>query len=110
MLKYVVWADRCSVKRSSGMTPFELVYGREVILPLHLITLVQKILQRNNEEPNNMTRIINRIIQIHQKREQLDESTQQYHEKMTSLFDKRAKEITFMPRDLIIKWDKKRKT
>ena len=47
ILKYALWADRCSVKRSTGLSPFELFYGREVIVPLHLTIPIRKILQEN---------------------------------------------------------------
>jgi hypothetical protein len=31
----VLWAYRTSYKRSTGQTPFKLVYGQEVVIPLH---------------------------------------------------------------------------
>ena len=36
MLPLALWADRISVRRSHGYTPFELVYGRDAILPIDL--------------------------------------------------------------------------
>ncbi|MGQ3285766.1 RNase H-like domain-containing protein [Bosea sp. (in: a-proteobacteria)] len=35
-LKYAIWADRITVRRSTGFTPFRLIYGREAILPIEL--------------------------------------------------------------------------
>ena len=35
-LKYALWADRISTKRAIGMSPFQLVYGTEVIFPASL--------------------------------------------------------------------------
>ena len=34
MLFSVLWAYRTSVKTSTGFTPFQLVYGLEVVLPI----------------------------------------------------------------------------
>ena len=35
-LKYALWADIISTKRAIGMSPFQLVYGTEVIFPASL--------------------------------------------------------------------------
>lgn len=97
MLKFALWADRYSVKRSTGLSPFELVYGWEVVLPLHLIIPVRKMLQENFEEPSNIQWRINQMIFIEEKREELDERTQLYQDKMKLLFDKKQKiELFFM--------------
>ncbi|OMJ26287.1 hypothetical protein AYI69_g4028 [Smittium culicis] len=34
MLPKVLWADRVTVKRTTGYSPYELVYGRECLLPV----------------------------------------------------------------------------
>jgi hypothetical protein len=52
-LKYVVWADRVSIKRSIGTSPFQLVYGMEAIFPIQLSLPVMKLLQYEKE--NMMT-------------------------------------------------------
>jgi hypothetical protein len=35
-LKYAMWADRISTKRSLGTSPFQLVYGIDVVFPTQL--------------------------------------------------------------------------
>jgi transposase InsO family protein len=35
-IKYALWDDRITKKDSTGKSPFELVYGMEVTLPVHL--------------------------------------------------------------------------
>lgn len=46
-LIYALWADRITKKASIDTSPFNLVYGREVVLPTHLaipsLSLVQYI-------------------------------------------------------------------
>jgi hypothetical protein len=51
-LKYAVWVDRVNIKRSIGTSPFQLVYGLEVIFPIQLSLHVMKLLQ--DEEANQM--------------------------------------------------------
>jgi len=33
-LKYALWADRATIKKSTGSCPFRLVYGTEVVFPI----------------------------------------------------------------------------
>ena len=44
-LKYALWADKISTKRAIGMSPFQLVYGAEVVFPTSLGVPVMKLLQ-----------------------------------------------------------------
>ena len=36
MLKYALWADRITVKKAIETSPFQLVYGTDVIFPVQL--------------------------------------------------------------------------
>ena len=51
-LKYALWADRISTKRAIGMSPFQLVYGDEVVFLVSLGVPVMKLLQEQQDEPN----------------------------------------------------------
>ena len=51
------------------MSPFQLVYGAEVIFPVSLGLPVMKLLQEQDEEPNHMQRRINQLIELNQMRE-----------------------------------------
>jgi hypothetical protein len=35
-IKFSLWADKITKKSSTGKSPFELVYGLDAILPVHL--------------------------------------------------------------------------
>ena len=59
-LKYALWADRISTKRAIGMSPFQLVYGYEIVFPSSLGVPVMKLLQEKEDKPNNMQRRINK--------------------------------------------------
>jgi hypothetical protein len=43
-LKFTLWADRVTTKRSIGISPFQLVYGAEVVFPSQLAMHVEKFL------------------------------------------------------------------
>ena len=58
-LKYALWDDRIRTKRAIGMSPFQLVYGAEVIFPTSIGILVMKLLRDPLDEPNPIQRRIN---------------------------------------------------
>ena len=53
-LKYALWAERINTKRAIGMSPFQLVYGDEVVFPAYLGETVMKLMQEQQDEPNHM--------------------------------------------------------
>lgn len=59
-------------KRSTGKSPFELVYGKATIFLIQLAMLVAKILQDVEEEPNSPTRRINQLVEHQENREQVN--------------------------------------
>jgi hypothetical protein len=104
-LKYALWANRIGTKKSIGMSPFQLVYGTDVVLPINLSLPVMKLWKDANEEPNDVTRRINQIIEVQQNRAEVDDKLQKYQDNMKALFDKKAKDREFLPGDLVLKWD-----
>jgi len=44
-LIHALWADRLTTKKSINMSPYQLVYGMDVVLPTSLGVPVMKILQ-----------------------------------------------------------------
>jgi hypothetical protein len=71
------------------MSPFQLVYGIDVVLPINLALPVMKLWKDANEEINNVTRRINQIIEVHQNRAEVDDKIQKYQDNMKALFDKK---------------------
>jgi hypothetical protein len=75
-LKYSLWENKIGTKKSIGMSPFQLVYGRYFILPINLTLLVMKLWQDANKEPDDLTRRINQIIEFQQNRREVDDKLQ----------------------------------
>ena len=59
------------------MSPFQLVYGAEVVFPASLGALLMKLLQDlkllqdQQDEPNHMQRRINQIIELSELRDKI---------------------------------------
>jgi hypothetical protein len=104
-LKYALWENIIGTKKSIGMSPFQLVYGTYVILPINLALPVIKLWQDVNEEPNDLTRRINQIIEVQQNRGEVDDKLQKYQDNMKAIFDKKNKDKEFLPGDLVLKWE-----
>jgi hypothetical protein len=91
-LKYALWANEIITKRSIGISPFHMVYGTNVIFPINLALPVMKLWEDSNEEPNDITRRINQLVEVQQNREKLNEKLQRYQDKMKALFNQKAKD------------------
>ena len=75
-MKYALWADRISTKRAIDMSPFQLVYGAEIIFPASLGIPVMKLLRDPLDEPNPIQRRINRIIELNEVRDRAYDKVQ----------------------------------
>lgn len=66
--KYALWADRVTIKRSTGNYPFKLVYGTEVVFPIQLMLPMARFLQTEQDEEEDMAKIIIDLAEVHQIR------------------------------------------
>jgi len=107
-MKYAMWEDRISIKKSIGVSHFQLVYGIYSILPIQLSISVMNYLQDDLEESNDVPRRFFQLIELQQKRETINEHAQNFKDKMKIIFDKKEKQDTFQTGDLVLKWDARR--
>eukprot|EP00253_Pinus_taeda_P021216 PITA_21216 len=98
-LKFALWADRVTIKKSIGNSPFKLVYGADVVLPIHLVLPVAKFLQEEQDEENDMLRRMNNLVELHQIREQLVEKSKAHQKTIKETFDRKAKVDKFQVGD-----------
>ena len=70
-LVHALWAERLTLKKSIGMSPYQLVYGEDAIFPTSLGVLVMKLIQEVQYEENDMTRRINQTIHLQQTMEEV---------------------------------------
>eukprot|EP00253_Pinus_taeda_P011608 PITA_11608 len=104
-LKFALWADRVTPKRSTGVSPFELVYGKAIVFPVQLAMSVAKLLQEAEEEPSALTRRIHQLVELQESREHVEARLYDYQQKMKLLFDKKAKDRPLQLGDLVLRWD-----
>lgn len=63
-LKFSLWVDRISTKISIGTSPFQPVYGTDVIFPIHLGVPVMKLLQDDDYEYDPSQRRNYQIVEV----------------------------------------------
>lgn len=90
-LKFALWADKINTKRPLGTSPFQLVYGLDVVFPPSLGLPVMKYLQEQESEPNDIQRRINQLIEVQQIRENVYDRSQLMRDKMKKIFDRKVK-------------------
>ena len=93
-LKYALWVDRVTIKKSTGNSPFRLVYGTEVVFQIQLTLPVAKFLQQEQNEEEDMAKRIIDLAEVHQIKEQLVEKAAA-HYKIKEAFDKKEKSDNF---------------
>jgi hypothetical protein len=82
-----------------------MVYGTDVVLLINLDLSVMNLWKYSKEEPNDITRRINQLIEVQQNMAEVDEKLQKYQDNMKVLFDKKDKYREFLPNELVLKWD-----
>ena len=102
-LVHALWADRLTLKKSIGMSPFQLVYGTDAIFPNSLGVPVMKLIQELQTEENDMIRGINQTIHLQQTREEVYNKSLQKHDSIKKLFDRRTKASNFKIGDKVLK-------
>jgi hypothetical protein len=103
--KFPLWVDRVTTKRSIGTTPFQLVYGIEVVFSTQLDLPVAKFLQDQEGEPYDMIRRMHHLVEVQQTREHFFDKAQSHEHKIKEVFDKKVKKEVFQLGDLVLKWD-----
>ena len=104
-LKFSLWADRVTKKKSLGTSPFQLVYGMEAIFPTQLILPVVKFFQDHEGEPNHMVRRIHQVVELQQIREKVMDIAHSHQQKIKQAFDRKVGKEEFELGDLVLKWD-----
>ena len=92
-LIFALWAVRMTTRRSTGKSPYELVYGSQALFPTPLARPVISFLQDSQEEPNALIMRLNKVIELSESRNKVKENLVTYQEKMKSIFYRKARRL-----------------
>lgn len=105
-LKYALWADRTTVKRITGKSPFELVYGQDCRLPINLQIPVYELLQQCTSDTEAMQGRIDKLVELDEKRRSALDKMLIEQERVKGTFDQNTRGTTFGIGDIVLLWDK----
>jgi hypothetical protein len=88
-LKFALWANIINTKMSTTISHFQLICSIDVVFPISLSQRVMKLMQDKEEEPNDLTRRMNQLIEVKHTKEQVDKNFQEYEDKMKAIFDRK---------------------
>jgi hypothetical protein len=107
-IKFALWADRITKKSSTGKSPFELVYGLDVTLPIHLKLPVYQFVQKYGLDEDFHQNRIDQIIELDENRRKALDQSIKNQEKIKRTFDKSSRQRDFEAGDTVLLWDKQR--
>ena len=104
MLPYALYGYRTSVRTSTGATPFSLVYGMEVVLPVEVeIPSLRVLMEAELSEAEWCQNRYDQLNLIEEKRMTALCHGQLYQTRMKQAFDKKVRPREFKEGELVVK-------
>ena len=100
-LPEVLWAYRTTQKSTTRETPFALAFGTEAVAPVE-VGIKSPRVELASEEQNDEALRLNLDL-LDEKREQVQQRTEEYQRKTTRYYNQRVKPISYMLGDLVLK-------
>jgi hypothetical protein len=103
-----LWANRVTPKYSVGNSPLFLIYGREAILPPHVLLPSMQLSQKVQEEEfPPLESQINALLKLEEVRSQAKHKLDQHQQIVKRWLDSNSSsDRNFDVRDMVLKWDK----
>ena len=103
-----LWADCTTKKRATGLSPFEILYGTELVLPLplELSTLKLQNAIENHEFKDALEKRMLYLTKLEEERDVVVDRIHEHQSCIKKLFDKKDKQRVFQEGDLVLLWDK----
>ena len=105
-LNYALWVDRTTVKRITGKTPFELVYGKNCRLPINLQIPIYELLQQCTSNQEAFQARIDKLAELDEVRRMAFDKIVIEQERVKGTFDQRTRDVKFGIGDIVLLWDK----
>ena len=104
MLPFALHGYRTSVRTSTGATPYSLVYGMEVVLPIEVEILSLRVLMEVDlDEAEWVQSRYDQLNLIEEKRLTAICRGQLYQQRMKKAFDKKVRPRVFREGDIVLK-------
>ena len=106
-MRNALWADRVTPKNSLGVSPYTLVYGKEVVLPPNILLPSSILAQDSRGTDNEILQIqIHNLLKLEESRSKAIERFKHQQEMVKRWFDKhKAGKREFEVGDMVLKWD-----
>ena len=104
-LKYALWADRSTVKRITGKSPFKLVCGQDCRLPINLQIPVYELLHHCASDQEAMQARLDRLVELDERRREAFDKTVIEQERIKGTFDQSTRNEDFKIADVVLLWD-----
>eukprot|EP00253_Pinus_taeda_P020765 PITA_20765 len=107
-LIFALWADIITQKASIGTSPFNLVYGKEAVLPTNLLLPSLALVQFIEESPPSSIQLRHgQILKLEEEREKAKIIHVKHQQIIKSSFDSTSSSSKQLQvGDLVLKWDK----
>lgn len=107
-LKLALWADRVTIKKAIGISPFELVYGVKAMLPVNNLLPVYQFLQIEELEMSEpMEERMIQLVELEEMRTTAHKRNMKLQLQSKYLFDKRTSARRFQIDDMVLQWNTK---
>ena len=105
---FALWADRITQKASIGSSPFNLVYGKEAVLPTNLVLPSLALVQYIEETPSSSVQLRHdQILKLEEEREKARITHAKHQQMIKASFDLTSSDSKhFQVGHLVLKWDK----
>eukprot|EP00253_Pinus_taeda_P032088 PITA_32088 len=113
-IKYALWADRITKKKATvritkkkatGKSPFELVYGLDVTLPVHLKLPAYQLLQNFSTNKDVVQNRIDQIVELDEARRTAFDAICKNQSNIKKSFDKYSRSRSLQVGDMVLLWD-----
>ena len=101
-IKFALWTDRITKKGSTRKSPFELVYGLDVTLPVHLKLPMYQLLQAFSTNQNAVQNRMNQLIELDENKRKAFDHSLKNQDKVKKAFDKSYRERDFQVGDTVL--------
>ncbi|XP_020107333.1 uncharacterized protein LOC109723399 [Ananas comosus] len=103
-LSEVLWACRTSVKMATGMTPFQLVYGDEAVVPAEITVPSLRVENQKELSPDEYSELMkDEMDKLYETRLMALNHLQAYQSRVCGAYNKKVRAKSFAVGDLVLR-------